>query len=199
MSLLETIEEGEWENRERQQQTGSAMIHKDSEEIDPLRRDRFKWMSFGKGYRLLVKDSAITCLPHGDGYLVFLVQHEGETFTLLQKEVPLETAMASAENYVCKNVSSFFYDTGARWRNEKASEKQLELLSKLGLPHDSVISKGEAANLLNLHFNQPATDKQVWYLNNYNLHPFPEALSKREAGKLIQKSKEESREIIQPF
>jgi hypothetical protein len=140
-SLLEVVEEGEWKNRERQ--SGLAAIPENTEEIDPLRRERFQWMPFGRGYRLLVKDSAITCVPHGSGYFVFLVQKEGETFTLVQNEVPLETAMATAENYVCKTVRPFFFDQGARWRKEKASEKQLQLLDNYRLPYDSAISKGE--------------------------------------------------------
>lgn len=187
-SLLEAVEEGEWKNREPQ--SGLAVIRENTEEADPLRRDRFQWMPFGKGYRLLVKDSAITCLPHGGGYFVFLVQKEGETFTLVQKEVPLEAAMAAAENYACKTVRSLFFDQGAKWRKEKASDKQLKLLDNFCLSYAPTISKGEAANLLNQHFNQPATEKQVWYMNFHNLHPFPEVLSKTEAMKIIQKFKE---------
>jgi superfamily II DNA or RNA helicase len=198
-SFLEVMEEGEWKNREsREPQFGLTVIHENTEEVDPLRRERFQWMSFGKGYRLLIKDSAITCLPHGDGYFVFLVQNEGETFSLVQKEVPLEAAMAAAENYVCKTVRSFFFDQGAKWRKEKASEKQLQLLDNFCMPHNSRISKGEAANLLNQYFNQPATEKQVWYLNFHNLHPFPEVLSKKEAGKIIQKFKEEASQEATP-
>jgi hypothetical protein len=187
-SLLEVVEEGEWKDREPQ--SGLIVIHKNTEEVDPLRRDRFQWMSFGKGYRLLVKDTAITCVPHDNGYYVFLVEKEGKTSVLVQKAVPLETAMAAAENYACKTVQSFFFDQGAKWRKEKASEKQLQLLDNLCLPHEPVISKGDAANLLNQHFNQPATGRQVWYLNSHNLHPFPEVLSKKEAGQIIQKSKD---------
>jgi superfamily II DNA or RNA helicase len=187
-SLLEVVEEGEWKNREPQ--SGLVVIHKNTEEVDPLGRERFQWMPFGEGYRLLVKDSAITCVPHSDGYCVFLVEKEGKTFSLVSKEVPLEAAMAAAENYACKTVKPSFFDQGAKWRKEKASEKQLQLLDNLRLPHNPVISKGEAANLLNQYFNQPATAKQLWYLNFHNLHPFPEVLSKKEAGQIIQKSKE---------
>jgi hypothetical protein len=125
-----------------------------------------------------------------NGYSVFVVQKEGKTFSLVQKEVPLETAMAAAENYVCKNISSLVFDIRAEWRKEKASDKQLQLLFKLSLPHSPAISKGEAVNLLNRYFNQPATEKQLWYLNFHKLHPFPKALSKKEAGIIIQKFKE---------
>jgi hypothetical protein len=187
-SLLEVVEEGEWKNRELQ--SGLTVIRANTEEVDPLRRDRFQWMPFGKGYRLLVKDSAITCLPYGNEYFVFLVEKEGKTFSLAPKAVPLEAAMAAAENYACKTVRSFFFDQDAKWRKEKASNKQLQLLDNFRLPYTPTISKGEAANLLNQHFNQPATEKQVWYLNFHNLHPCPEVLSKKEAGKIIQKFKE---------
>jgi DNA-directed RNA polymerase subunit H (RpoH/RPB5) len=118
------------------------------------------------------------------------VEKEGKTFSLVQKEVPLETAMAAAENYACKTVQSFFFDQGAKWRKEKASDKQLQLLDNLQLPHNPVISKGEAANLLNQYFNQPASERQIWYLGFHNLHPFPEVLSKKEAGQIIQKFKD---------
>jgi hypothetical protein len=158
-----------------------------------LRRDRFQWISFGKGYRLLVKDSAITCVPHDNGYYIFLVEKAGKTSVLIQKAVPLETAMAAAENYACKTVKSFFFDQGAKWRKEKASDKQLQLLDNLCLPYDPVISKGDAANLLNQHFNQLATEKKVWYLNSYNLHPFPEVLSKKEAGRSFKNPKTDRR------
>jgi superfamily II DNA or RNA helicase len=187
-SLLEVVEEGEWKNREPQ--SGLAVIHESTEEVDPLRRDRFQWMPFGEGYRLLVKDSAITCVPHDGGYSVFLVQKEGKTFSLVPKEVSLEAAMAAAENYACKTVQSFFFDQGARWRQEKASDKQLQLLNNLQLSHNPMISKGEAANLLNRHFNQPATGKQILYMNFHKLHPFPEVLSKKEAGNIIQQFKD---------
>jgi superfamily II DNA or RNA helicase len=187
-SLLEAVEEGEWKDREPQ--SALIVIHKDTEEVDPLRRDRFQWMSFGEGYRLLVKDSAITCVPHGGGYCVFLVQKEGKTFSLVQEAVSLEAAMAAAENYACKSVQSFFFDQEATWRKEKASDKQLQLLDNLQLSHNSMISKGEAANLLNQYFNQPATGKQLWYMNFHKLHPIPEVLSKKEAGKIIQQFKD---------
>jgi hypothetical protein len=98
--------------------------------------------------------------------------------------------MAAAENYACKTVSFSYFDQGAKWRKEKASDKQLQLLSRLGLPHELMLSKGEAAGLLNQYFNQPATEKQVRYLNFKHLHPFPQTLSKKEAGKLIQRFKE---------
>jgi hypothetical protein len=98
----------EWKDRERQ--LNLAAIPANTEEIAPLRRDRFQWMPFDKGYRLLVKDAAITCLLHDDEYFVFLVRKEGETFSLVQKAVPLETAMTAAENYVCKTVKPFLFD-----------------------------------------------------------------------------------------
>jgi superfamily II DNA or RNA helicase len=187
-SLLEAVEEGEWKNREPQ--PGSVVIHEQTEEIDPLRRDRFQWINFGKGYRLIAKDFSLTCIPRGKGYFVFIVYKEGEAHLVSQKELSLESAMALAENYVCRTVKTFFFDQGAKWRKERASEKQLQLLSNLNLPYDPKISKGEAAGLLNLHFNQPATEKQVWYLYRNNLHSFPETLSKKEAGTLIQRFKE---------
>jgi superfamily II DNA or RNA helicase len=187
-SLLEVVEEGEWKNREPQR--GLTVIREQTEEIDPLRRERFQWMEFGKGYRLIVKGSALTCVPHGEGYLVFLVHDDGETFPVIQKEISLGTALAVAENYACKTVSAFFFGRGAKWRKEKASDKQLQLLSNLGLSHDPRLSKGEAAGLLNQYFHQPATEKQIWYLFHNNLHSFPETLSKKEAGKIISKFKE---------
>jgi hypothetical protein len=64
------------------------------------------------------------------------------------------------------------------------------LLFNLELTHNQAITKGEAAILLNKYFNQPASEKQLWYLNHYEIHPFPDVLSKREATKVIQKFKE---------
>jgi hypothetical protein len=60
------------------------------------------------------------------------------------------------------------------------------------LSNNPELSKGEAASLLNQFFNQPATEKQLWYLNHHGLHPFPEILSKREAGRVIQKFKDKT-------
>jgi superfamily II DNA or RNA helicase len=53
-SLLEAVEEGEWKNREPQRDL--TVIREQTEEIDPLRRERFQWIKFGEGRRLIIKN-----------------------------------------------------------------------------------------------------------------------------------------------
>jgi hypothetical protein len=64
--------------------------------------------------------------------------------------LPLGYAQGVAEDYARKNAAAFARKDAA-WRNHPATEKQIELMKKLGLYRETV-TKGEAADILDRFF-----------------------------------------------
>ncbi|MCU0913007.1 MAG: DEAD/DEAH box helicase [Planctomycetes bacterium] len=59
-------------------------------------------------------------------------------------------AMAEEQDPQCKKL----LDTRAAWRNGPATDKQLELLKRMRIPHPPAITKGQAAMILTRAFNR---------------------------------------------
>jgi len=72
--------------------------------------------------------------------------------TKLSESPDFETALAEADNHVRENygMNERFYSKGAMWRQAPASEKQVELLQKLGVPIPPQLSKGQASMMIDL-------------------------------------------------
>jgi len=72
--------------------------------------------------------------------------------TKLSESPDFETALAEADDHVSKNygMNERLYSKGAIWRQAPASEKQVELLQKLGVPIPPQLSKGQASMMIDL-------------------------------------------------
>ena len=142
-------------------------VRRIASEIDPLRATTLEpwleaattlaWVRTGFGYALSVLDKGqlgviVDTLGHSTVRLKAPMQ---EAVTLGRYGDP-GTAMAAAEHWVLEQApgTAFMLDRSARWRADRASDKQLMLLLKLKIPHPAKITKGEASALLDRHFSQ---------------------------------------------
>jgi superfamily II DNA or RNA helicase len=71
---------------------------------------------------------------------------------LLFRDLTLDYAQGVAEDYVRAAGAWGLVDPAAGWRHAPASERQLQLLQKMRVPHHEGISKGEASDLLSRRF-----------------------------------------------
>ena len=142
-------------------------VRRIASEIDPLRATTLEpwleaattlaWVRTGFGYALSVLDKGqlgviVDTLGHSTVRLKAPMQ---EAVTLGRYGDP-GTAMAAAEHWVLEQApgTAFMLDRSARWRADRASDKQLMLLLKLKIPHLTKITKGEASALIDRHFSQ---------------------------------------------
>lgn len=70
---------------------------------------------------------------------------------LLHSNLDLDLAIGVAES-IARNEARYLVDTQAYWRNQPASEKQINTLQMYNLPIKGSLSKGEAGDLLTLFF-----------------------------------------------
>ena len=159
------------------------------EKIDVLGRSRYVWQKRGEHYVLSLVDTALYCMSVEGGYTPIVMQF-GTKRLLSDSVLPLGYAMGVCEDYARSIGADNYAVKDAEWRTDFATEKQIYLLRKNGVPFRPSITKGEAAELLSRVFNVGATEKQVWFIKNYGLHDNPELLTKREAMQIIRQYKE---------
>jgi hypothetical protein len=183
-TLLQATEEAEEKNR-RRTGAGTAPHHVD-EEFSLFDRSRFAWLASGRNFRLSIGDSqTVICSPRDGGYGVYLLGENGAMTYLSNSILPLGYAQGIAEDYARKHAKISYIDKEARWRKDAATPKQLEALTRMGIPHSAEITKGEASKLMDEAINEPATDKQLLTIRRNGLHKNPELLTKRNARRLI--------------
>ena len=159
-------------------------------EIDLFQTSQYVWEGVKVNYKLpLLDGSALWCRAVGGGYSPIFVQNNG-VIELSKEILPLGYAMGVCEDYARRLKISSYSQKNAAWRNKKPTEKQLETLRNLGIDFSPDISKGEASQLLSARMSESATEKQIWLIATKNLHPAPQFLTKREAGKIISEYKE---------
>ena len=67
---------------------------------------------------------------------------------VIHRELPLDYAMGVAEDYARREGSLVLIDPRAGWRDEPATEKQVNALCRWRVPVGQGLTKGEASNLL---------------------------------------------------
>ena len=159
------------------------------EKIDVLGRSRYVWQKRGEHYVLSLVGAALYCMSVEGGYTPIVMQL-GTKRMLSDSVLPLGYAMGVCEDYARSIGADNYAVKDAEWRTDIATEKQIYLLRKNGVPFRPSITKGEAAELLSRVFNVGATEKQIWFIKNYGLHDNPELLTKREAMQIIRQYKE---------
>lgn len=184
-SLLDEIERSE-----REEYTRGICLPPQNEEFDLFNRSRYVWDKRAEHYKLsLIGNSALWCKFLDGGYSPLYVSSSGSVTALTEGLLPLDYCMGVCEDYARKLDGAKYALKNATWRNNPATEKQLNALRKNGLSYHEGISKGEACQLLNGVFNAGATEKQIYFISRYRLHDSPELLSKYEAGKIISEYK----------
>ena len=105
---------------------------------------------------------------------------------LAENPINLELAQGIGEDYIrrCKAVT---LARGGKWRDQPASEAQIEALRRWKINAPNGLSKGQASEMLTAQAAKRfelATPKQVQYLRHLGVAT-PDGLTKGQAGKLI--------------
>jgi hypothetical protein len=179
-SFVEAVEEAEERRRAIR-----APLRQTTSIVDLFERSRLAWIASGFNYRLNLGDGkTIVCSPIGGGYAVVL-SSGGVMQPLSSTPLPLGYAQGVAEDYARKNAKIAYIDKYARWRKDAATPKQLDALTRMGIPVPAGLTKGQAHRIIEEAMNQPPTDKQMFFIQRNGLHRNPAVLTKREARDLI--------------
>ena len=184
-SLTQAVEEKAKEQERRSAGVSRAPEHT-AEGFSLFDRSRFAWFVSGRNFRLSIGDGqTIVCSPAGGAYGVYLLEADGTATPLSDNALPLGYAQGVAEDYARQNARTAFIDKNAKWRGSAATVKQLDALTRMGIPFPPGITKGEAHSLISETMNAPATDRQRYFIQRHGLHKNPYILTKREAGTVI--------------
>lgn len=179
------LEPNDSEIRDLKASTAVKVLEDRIEDIEFFDSAHFAWNPVGDSWHLrLSADRDVWVRKSKDGFLV-VAQSTGEVISLSNRPLPLDYALGVAEDWARKQTNkSGWARKDAEWRTEPATRKQIETLSRLGFVFDSSISKGQASQLLDSKFNEPATMKQMGWLRLHGVslkHP----ITKFEARKMI--------------
>jgi ATP-dependent helicase IRC3 len=126
-----------------------------AETVDLLTRQKLHWIKDERRYLLSCGDETLALVPGVEGWDIRTIARQRvEGSRALYKGLTLEYAQGVAEDYVRAKGVETLATTGARWRYQVASEAQLVQLRKAGLAFKPGILKGEASDLLSVHFNR---------------------------------------------
>ena len=124
-------------------------------EIDILNNSPFRWISIFPSGKVLITTGfeswAAVVSTDGDNWFAIGGggKKKAEVLTIANKI----GAISSADDYMRKNETSWSSKKAARWMNEPASEKQLQVLVRFGYS-EAAFLKVEAAAHLTFRFNQ---------------------------------------------
>jgi len=121
-------------------------------EFDLLNKSAFRWIFDGQQWRLPVAPAVYAILiPQGEGKFHALLMKKDEKPTLLHP-TPLDLGYGQGicEDFARRNGRAFSRKDSP-WRQQPATDKQVDLLRRLGInPQD--VTKGEAADLIDQFF-----------------------------------------------
>ena len=127
-------------------------------EIDLLNASPFRWVDLFPSGRCLVTTGfvswAAVCSPDGNNW--FAIGGHGKETELLTIANRVG-AIASADDFMRCNEKSTSAKKAALWMREPASEKQMQLLGRMGYPGQ--YTKIEAAAFLTFGFNRTAIER----------------------------------------
>ena len=203
-SILEAAERTEEVAKNRAR--NYATINATHEEIDLFGRSDLAWTSLSGGhYRIAVNETHHVWVRKVEGgYTVWLTDKSSSTKTALSDSIlDLGYAQGVGEDYVRANAPRYLVSKEALWRRDEASARQIELLLRWKIPYSSGISKGEACALIDLEIArreaarmEPATSKQIWFINHHLGIEIGGEITKGEASRIISDAKKE-RSVVQ--
>ena len=145
----------------------------------------FAWNPVGESWHLiLAANREVWVVPFEEGFYVKAYKDK-EMLLLSKRALPLNYALGVAEDWARKQTTkSAWARKDAAWRAEPATQRQKETLSRCGIAFSEDISKGQASQLLDGRFNEPATVKQVYWLRVHGIS-VNHSITKLEARKII--------------
>ena len=128
-------------------------VASDVQEIDFFGRSAFAWIQVGDAWHLPVGDRRDIWVRKESiaGYRIVL-NSEGGTVSLADRELPLAYALGVAEDWVRNQKVEPLVRKDAPWRGDPASEKQIATLWKFGVTNTAGLTKGAAWSLLQEQF-----------------------------------------------
>jgi hypothetical protein len=197
-----TLMEIYYEEAERKAWEKEKVAYKTETEAIELfaQASKFLWSKIGNHYRLVLPNNETVWCRHvdgnSDGYSCICVGADGKVTSISNDILPIGYAIGVCEDYVrlAKSGSANIVNKHAKWRNAPASEGQRQLLTKLGIPLSSGMTKGEASTLLDMRMKEPATRAQIKAIQRLRLHEYPELLMKYCAAKLLREYRRERSE-----
>lgn len=160
--------------------------------LESISRSDMQWIKGNSGELLLGVGSfgTVRLRPIDDLWEISVLNRQDLALGMIEKlaeePVELELAQGIGEDYVrrCKAVT---LARGGKWRDQPATEAQLEALRRWKITPPEGLTKGQASQMLTAaaaRTYEPATEKQVSYLRSLGIE-FDENITKREAGRLI--------------
>lgn len=127
-------------------------------EIDLLQNSPFRWISLFEGDQVLMATgfASWACVASTDGDNWFAIGGLGKEASLLTIANRIG-AIASADDFMRCNEKSTSAKKAAKWMKDPASEKQMQMMGKLG--HYGQFSKIEAAAFITFGFNRTIIEK----------------------------------------
>lgn len=121
-------------------------------EIDPFGRGRFRWIRAGSSYIIAAADGRIVVVPNKFVPDRWDVEYHrrGGLFETIGYSLPLEWAIGSAEDVIRQEGVQYLVDPDASWRKRPASEKQIAVLRKWGVPVAPNLTAGQASDIITL-------------------------------------------------
>jgi superfamily II DNA or RNA helicase len=200
-TILDAAEE--FEGLEDARQASLGLNDVSFEEIDVFGRSDFVWTPVKGGhFRISVSDThSLWVRREEEGYAVWLLNRfdYGDKTKISDEPLPLGYAQGEAEDYIRLHAARHLVAKDAAWRRRPATQKQIEALSRMKIPHGPDISSGEASALIDAEMarreaarNEPATRRQMWLLRHRLGFDVREGLTKGEASRMIASAKREA-------
>jgi len=142
-SVAEAVEEKEGFGQEL---VGGRLVSREIGAWSRLREALFSWVAAGDKFALSVGEGLLVLEREGSGWRAALKPRAGDPAVLISG-VSLELAQGVAEDWARRNAR-WLAGKDARWRKNPASERQAELLRRLGIPFRPGMTAGEASDLI---------------------------------------------------
>lgn len=155
------------------------------EDIEFFDSAQFAWVSVGDSWHLNLGLNRDVWVRQVNGGFLVVAQSDGDIAHLSSRHLPLDYALGVAEDWSRRQTTkSAWARKDAAWRTLPPTDKQMGTLLKLGIPLDRPISRGEASQILDSKFNEPATGKQRYWLRSHGFS-FDQGITKLQATKMI--------------
>lgn len=130
-------------------------------EIELINKSPFKWVNLFPSEKILITSGfdswASVCSPNNEDW--YAIGSKGKDIDLI--DISNKTsAIASADDFMRQNESSRSAKKAAKWMYDPASQKQQQLLNRIGYGNVTM-SKVEAAAHLTFKFNQKKIEKLI--------------------------------------
>ncbi|MBL8194280.1 MAG: DEAD/DEAH box helicase, partial [Blastocatellia bacterium] len=162
LNLIAELEKAKANAQNKDVQDADAEVVKprisDQRLVDYVKEDKkktinFNWLKLSNDcYALSISNGIIFLIKSEANLWSAIYRETNKNITLIGQNLPLEYAQGVAQDFI-RNLSSLpLVDLNASWRNQEASHNQLALLNELGISFDDSIDKGQASDLIAIHY-----------------------------------------------